>query len=379
MRVLIPLHQITGWPGGMDLCRTLVDVLKNAAQRHPLELLFALPEQREAKTPVAAELARLTDEMTQGASVVRCSGDGRELMRAAVDADAQVIFPTMTPIRGSHARKIGYIYDFQHLDLPELFTTEECDRRSQTFLDLAEKSDSMFCTSEFVATGITLGLGFPKDRVLVLPFLPQADAAWFDTDIAAAQARHGVGPRYVMTCNHFWVHKDHATLLRAFAQVRSSGEHDDLHLVMTGDTRDFRDPNHFGVLEALMHELGIAGHCHVLGLIPKPDQIALLRGALAMIQPTRYEGSPGGMSTFQAAGLGVPALLSDIEVNREAHGAGIRHFRVGDADDLARQIRDLLAHPPARPDRAALETEAQSRRTAAGDAMFRFLQTLNQR
>jgi glycosyltransferase involved in cell wall biosynthesis len=379
MRVLIPLHQITTWAGGMDLCRTIVDVLKSAAQRHPLELVFALSAQRDTKTPVSAELARLTDEMTQGARVMHCSGDGRELMRAAVDADAQIIFPTMTPIRGSHVRKIGYIYDFQHLDLPELFTIEECDRRSQTFLDLIEKSDAMFCTSEFVATGITLGLGVPKERVLVLPFLPHADAAWFDTDIGAAQARHGVGSSYLIVCNHFWVHKDHATVLHAFAQVRSSGAHDGLRLVMTGDTRDFRDPNHFGKLEAAMRELGIAEHCHVLGLIPKPEQIALLRGALAMVQPTRYEGSPGGMSTFQAAGLGVPALLSDIDVNREAQGAGIRHFRFGDADNLARQIRDLLAQPPPRPDRSQLETDAQSRRVVAGDAMFRFLQALNPR
>ena len=379
MRVLIPLHQLTAWAGGLDLARTLVDALASAANRHGLDLVFARSVQRHVDTASAAELATPADEMTRGFRVIPCNGDGRGLMHAAIESDAQVIFPTMVPIRGSHVRKVGYIYDFQHLDLPHLFTNEECDRRSQTFLDLAEKSDAMFCTSGFVAEGIVLGLGVPRDRVFVLPFMAQADPAWFDIDIAATQARYGVGQRYLIICNHFWIHKDHGTALQAFARVLASAEHADLQLVMTGDTRDFRDPAYFGTLQALMRDLRIVERCHVLGLIPKRDQIALLRGALAMVQPTRYEGSPGGMSTFQAAGLGVPALLSDIEVNREAQGAGIRHFRVGDADDLARQIRDVLAQPPARPDRAQLEAEVQSRRAIAADLLFRFLHALNPR
>jgi glycosyltransferase involved in cell wall biosynthesis len=379
MRVLIPLHQLTAWAGGLDLTRTLVDALASAARQHDLDLVFARPAERNVGPPSAAALATLTDEMTRGFRSVSCSGDGRALMHAAIETDAQVIFPTMMPIRGSHVRKVGYIYDFQHLDLPHLFTNDECDRRSQTFLDLAEKSDAMFCTSRFVADGIVLGLGVPRDRVFVLPFLPQADPAWFEIDIAATQARYGVGTRYLIICNHFWIHKDHGTALQAFARVLATAEHADLRLVMTGDTRDFRDPAYFGTLQMLMHDLGIAERCHVLGLIPKRDQIGLLRGALAMLQPTRYEGSPGGMSSFQAAGLGVPALLSDIEVNREAQGAGIRHFRAGNADDLARQIGDLLAQSAARPDRAELESAVQSRRIAAGDAMFRFLKALNQR
>ena len=373
MRILMPLHNLAAWPGGMDLTRTIVGALR-AAPQGPLDLQFALPERHDGTPPSSGELARQVAELTAGHAVVRCGGDGRSLMRAAVDIGAQVIFPTMTPVRGSHVRKVGYIFDFQHLDLPHLFPPEECDRRSQTFLDLAEKSDAMFCTSEFVARGIVLGLGFPQARVLVLPFLPHADPSWWEGDIDAARATHGIGPRYLMVCNHFWVHKDHDTALRAFAAARAIDP--TLQLVLTGGTQDFRDPQHHDRLLALMDELGIRAHCHVLGLIPKPEQTALLRGAIAMLQPTRYEGSQGGLSTFQATGLGVPVLLSDIEVNREAQAPTIRHFPVGDAEALAQLIIAELQSPCVRPHRDQLEAEARARFADAGQRIVAFLRQL---
>lgn len=376
MRILIPLHQLAAWAGGLDLTRTIVDALRHSRINGDLDLVFAQSTGGQTDTPSQAELRASTEHTTQGFKTIACTADGRALMRAAIDSDAQVIFPTMVPIRGSHVRKVGYIYDFQHIDRPDLFTAEEAEGRSIVFSELAERSDAMFCTSEFVADGMVQLLDVPRHQILVLPFMAHADAAWFETDIADAQRKYRLPDRYLIICNHFWVHKDHSTALRAFATLVASGEYPDLHLVMTGDTDDFRDTGHFARLQVMMQDLGIADRCHVLGLIPKLDQIALLRGATAMLQPTRYEGSPGGMSTFQATALGVPVLLSDIAVNREAQACTIQHFRTGDADDLARLLHATLRDPPHRPLRDQLHHELRQGLSIAGDGIAHFLTQL---
>ena len=80
---------------------------------------------------------------------------------------------------------------------------------------------------------------------------------------------------------------------------------------------DYRSPDYAGRLVARVQTLGIADACHFLGLIPKLDQIALMREAIAVIQPTLFEGGPGGGAVYAAIGLGQPVIVSDISVNRE--------------------------------------------------------------
>ena len=88
--------------------------------------------------------------------------------------------------------------------------------------------------------------------------------------------------------------------------------------------------------------LGIAERVKCLGFIPKTDQMALMRGAVAVIQPTLFEGGPGGGSVWEAVGLGIPALVSDIDVNREIKDAGVTFFRVGNSDELAARMQEVL-------------------------------------
>jgi glycosyltransferase involved in cell wall biosynthesis len=150
--------------------------------------------------------------------------------------------------------------------------------------------------------------------------------------------------------------------------------------VCTGDTSDFRDMNHFPLLTAMAGQLGIAPRLHVLGLVPKREQIALLRGARALIQPTLSEGGPGGGAAYDAVSLGVPALLSDIPVNREIHDRGVQFFRVGDAGDLASKMRDALDQPVlARPDPAALIALGRERRAACGQVLLRAIAAARRR
>jgi glycosyltransferase involved in cell wall biosynthesis len=120
---------------------------------------------------------------------------------------------------------------------------------------------------------------------------------------------------------------------------------------------------------------GVADRIRVLGLIPKQDQIALLRGALSLVQPTLFEGTPGGLAAYDAVSLGVPALISDISVNLELDEPRVRFFKAGDADDLYRLMRERVAAGPASSQSASeLLRLGEIRRAAFGRAL---LQAIN--
>lgn len=376
MKILIPLHNFITWNGGVDLIRLIVTALRSVADEQPLQLVFAMPEAWPGETREATQLRTMTHEFTQGWPVLDCGDDGRSISRLAVEVGATIVFPSMQPIRGSHVRKVGYIYDFQHRDLPGNFSAAERVQRDEQFAAIAANSDAIFTTSRFVAEAVQRHLGVSAQRVLTLPFTPYAQPSWFATASADAQARHATGERYVMICNHFWIHKDHATALRAFAQVAQRPEHSDLNLVMTGATSDFRDPAHFQGIVELIESLGIASRCRILGLIPKGDQIALLRAARVLIQPTRYEGGPGGGSSYEAIGLGLPAVLSDIPVNHEARADGVAYFRAGDVGDLTDTVLRVLALPRHEPAIDALLEQSQARLQHAGRSLLAGLRGL---
>lgn len=376
MKVLVPMHGFSTWNGGVDLMRVIVQSLRAVAAEEGLSLLFAWPREWPGQSAESARLRAIVRAFLGDGTIIECDDDGRGINLAAVDCGADCIFPTMLPIRTSHVRKIGYIYDFQHRDLPELFDATERERRDAEFADIVRRSDAMYCTSAHVAEGLMRHLGVPREGILVMPYTPILDVAWLDADIDAARARHRLDGRYLMLSNHFWVHKDHATAIRAFARLREDPAFADLVLVMTGDTTDFRDPGHYAGIQRLIGQLGVSAHCRLTGFIPKPEQIALLRGSVGLLQPTRYEGAPGGGSSYEAIGLGLPVLLSDIAVNREVQGAGVTWFRTGDAEDLARQLRAMLASPAVPQDHATLRAAAAARLRHTGSTLARFLRTM---
>jgi glycosyltransferase involved in cell wall biosynthesis len=66
------------------------------------------------------------------------------------------------------------------------------------------------------------------------------------------------------------------------------------------------------------------------------------------VQPTLFEGGPGGGATFDAVALGIPSLLSDIPVNLEISDPLVRFFKTSNAESLAEKMMEIPANPPIR-------------------------------
>jgi len=113
-------------------------------------------------------------------------------------------------------------------------------------------------------------------------------------------------------------------------------------------------------LQNYIGELGIADQIHILGMIPRIDQIQLLRRCLLAVQPSLFEGL--SLMVCETRALGKPILLSDLAVHAE-HEYGVLFDRYSPSD-LAVKMVSMVAIASPGPDCAqelAVKAEAASR------------------
>ena len=237
---------------------------------------------------------------------------------------------------------VGYIPDLQHKHHPEFFSGKECADRDLQFTKLLRDAKAIVVNSRDAKRDI--GHFYPgyDCAIFNLPFAPVLNPEWLAEPFQQTVSRYRLPERYFLISNQFWVHKSHATAFEALSRL--DGGHTDVAIVCTGSTADYRHPEYFGTLERRIRDLGLQSRILILGRIPKHEQIQIMRGSVAVIQPTLFEGGPGGFAVYDAVCTATPVILSDIPINREVEigDASVRFFPPGCADALAETMRMAL-------------------------------------
>jgi glycosyltransferase involved in cell wall biosynthesis len=231
---------------------------------------------------------------------------------------------------------IPWIPDFQHHYLPQLFSPADIENRNAKFQKIADNSKMVIFTSNDVKKDFSqmYPTSSAKTKVLPIPVHPKDE--WYAGDAYQTQLKYNLPDRFILCSNQFWMHKNHATLFKAIAILRQSGQ--DVHLVCTGSTFDYRNPDYFTALQKYISDLNIADLIHILGLIPRQDQIQLMRRSLFAVHPSLFEGL--NLIAQECQLLGKMIILSDLPIHQEQN-FGI-YFSRADAIDLAKKISNLL-------------------------------------
>jgi glycosyltransferase involved in cell wall biosynthesis len=292
--------------------------------------------------------------------------DGLAATAAALQLDA-VCFAMRLPKPRPACALIGYVPDYQHRHMPQLFPAKELTERDKMFGQLITSSNAMVMSSQAEADDMRRFTPEPVPRLHVIPFSPTLNPEWLQDRPERVKAYAIDGP-YFIVCNQFWMHKDHLTVFRALAEITRPWPN--VSLVCTGDTTDYRDPTYFAKLEAEATKLALGSRLRFLGHIPKRDQIELLKHAVALIQPTLFEGGPGGGATCEAVALGQRVLITDLPVNQEIDSGDIRFFAPGDHRGLAKLMGNVLDEVPTRRNDPALLARTNARMHRAGESIW---------
>jgi len=253
-----------------------------------------------------------------------------------INLNPQLIFPIYFPIKKNYINSIGYIYDFQHRDLPNFFTKHEINSRNKLFSDILNSNNCVLVNSSFVKKKLKKYFNSYNCKVIKIPFLPYIQNDLNKKKFKNLKKKYGIKKDFFIICNHFWKHKNHNIAFEAFKQF--SKFNPDYQLICTGDLVDSRHPEYFKSLSIKYKKIIDEKKILILGVIPKDEQICLLKNTNAVIQPTSYEGGPGGFSAYEAISYKKKLLISDIPVNREIKDRNVFFFKNNSSRNLLKKL-----------------------------------------
>ena len=122
----------------------------------------------------------------------------------------------------------------------------------------------------------------------VLSFKTSPEHKWYESNPQQTQHEYSLPDRFFLVSNQFWQHK---MILVLFKALKLLGEMSiSPSVVCTDHIYDYRQPDYSDIILQTIHKFGIAQQIHLLGLIPRLDQIQLMRRSLAVVQPSLFEG-----------------------------------------------------------------------------------------
>jgi len=280
----------------------------------------------------------LAQRINSGLSAALTGEAAPELARAARRARVETIFPVTVSYTSKLPNAIAWIPDLQHCFLPEFFSRLAIAARDRSFpAMLRDPKRHVVFSSHCALEDAIRAYGPPVAQTHILHFATVPLPSWFQ-DPAPFVAKYKLPSSFIILCNQFWIHKDHMTAFRAAAKLKREGL--TVHLVCTGPTQDNRHPEFFPKLKAQIKELGIEKQVHIVGMIPREDQVCLIRASKAVLQPSKFEGWSTVIEDARA--LGKPVIASDFPVHIEQDAPGSSFFRMGDPDACASAIAHFL-------------------------------------
>jgi len=226
------------------------------------------------------------------------------------------------------AARVSSIYDLTPVRYPELTAGDPLGYPRLLRRALAGGA-WVHTMSSFVADEVVEELGADPERVRVVAggIPPVAEV-----DPARGRALAGTD-RYLLCLSTVEPRKDHPAAVRAFDRL--AGDDPELRLVVAG-------------LEAwgsgaLDEAVAAARHRHRivrLGYVASDDRAGLLRGARALVFPSRYEGF--GLPPLEAMSVGVPVVATRAGSLPGVLGDAALLVDVGDDDALTEAVAAAL-------------------------------------
>ena len=248
------------------------------------------------------------------------------------------IYPSYSPKSIYRKKSISWIPDFQHVYYPEFFSKGEKEFRDSYFKEIAMNHSKLVLSSKDYDTYCRLYPKYTKN-VGIVHFVSAIEEKDTAGDIKEVLARYNIkDDNYFLVSNQFYRHKNHKCLIEA-VRIAKDEKKTDIKILCTGLTQDSKDPTFFAEIETMISNYGLSDNIIILGLIPRNDQLTLMKHAIALVQPSLFEG--WGTSTEDAKTLGKITVLSDIPVHQEQADEYTHFFAKDSCTELSITLCEL--------------------------------------
>lgn len=354
--IAILTENLIGWGGGVDLLKNMILAINSVAITKKINLYIFIQNQPEYKK--FKGLKRFLLKMSDNFSVIKEKKEhilfpefqGMEFIfynkndfkKALKKFKIDLMFPHMEPSYFNiEITSLGYLYDCQHRYYPEFFDAISIKNRDGLFYEMLNCDKKTIVNSKSAKDDLIKFYNAKPENIFALPFTPKVKEEYLQ-DNSRDIEKYNLPEKFFLISNQFWIHKDHPTAFKAFAKLIQNPEHQDVRLICTGLMEDNRRPEYVESLKQLIKDLNCEDKILCLGLIPKLEQIEIMKKASAVVQATLFEGGPGGGCIWDSISLGVPSIVSDISTNLEINDKTVTFFQANNVEDLAQKMSGVL-------------------------------------
>lgn len=250
------------------------------------------------------------------------------------------------------------------------YDRDKWGRAAKTILKLGERMGCMFADDVIVISDVIRNLikekyGRTKNVHLIYNGVSEPEVCDYPEYFEELGIRKG---RYILGMCRFVPEKNLHHLVEAFGRIkneklksksqtqesansetqfdanqsqsgkRTNYELNDIKLVLAGDT-DFEDDYSRGLKE-MARKNGVV----LTGFVKGRKLHSLLTNCMCYCLPSSHEGLP--IALLEAMSYGVKVIVSDIPANLEVGLDKDDYFPVGNVDELAKKLKQVISHEP---------------------------------
>lgn len=373
IRFAIPPIGGKGWFGGWMYMRNLVRALAEHGDPNIETLLFLGPDRAGdqhvrdlpgTRTRIIVDPAFSEDRVRGGIGRALSTGRNKPILDAYRREGVDVAFaPAIYLGWRSNIPSIAWFPDFQHRRLPAMFSRAAWWKRDLGFRAQVASSAAIILSSGDAERDCLNFYPAARGRTRVARFAVPLDG-WPDAGQAWARLRNERIPEdFIFLPNQLWQHKNHQLAVEAAGLLARRGSR--RRILVTGHGEDPRRPSYRAELEARIATLGAGDRIQLLGTVDHGLVQAMMIGANALLNPSRFEG--WSTTVEEAKAVGTPMLLSDLPVHRE-QAPDACFFGTDDAAALADAIEAAPPRTPSMIGDAVAQARSSSHERQAGFA-----------
>jgi alpha-1,3-rhamnosyl/mannosyltransferase len=203
------------------------------------------------------------------------------------------------------------------------------------------RAEFVVCLSRYVANDAIDRVGLPAERIRIVPCGIADPGASIDAQrLRELLGRFDLDDRpFIIYPAITYPHKNHATLIAAFARVAE--KHDEVRLVFTGGAGSSDS-----VVQSTIEAYGLESKVIRTGRVHESDLDLLYRAATMMAFPSLYEGF--GLPLLEAMSRGCPIVASDAGSLPEVAGDAAEFVDPIDVAGWANALGALIEDPARR-------------------------------
>lgn len=264
--------------------------------------------------------------------IMRLLFSKRTIPEKKINFGIDILFhPSEVKIPNSIKNHLYWIPDFQEVHLPVMFSQDYIDFRRNSQQELLNHDKHVLFSSQDAYLDFKKLYPNGKSNCYVVNF------AVFHPDFSALNVEHLKEKHridetpYFFSPNQFWKHKNHLVVLKAIKKLKENNNFK-FQILFSGKEFDSRNPTYFEELKKYVFDNNLQKDVKFLGFIDRGEQLCFMKNALAVIQPSLFEGWSSVVEDAKAMNQNL--IVSSLNVHKEQLGSLGYYFNPNNENEL---------------------------------------------